>query len=239
MLHPGLAAPLGRLLKKPSGWTPFGARRLLAFIVTEAVLGVLIMLVVGGLTTMAPASEVEYSISPGQQPDPVSVEVKDMIVSLSIKPDQPGLNIFKVVAVSTQSPAPAEVLRVIVTMTYLEQDFGSMSMDAAPVAPATYRLSDGSLTQPGRWKIAVVVRRKGIPDTAATFTWTVLPVGGVPAPLVSRLAWKDGLSLLAGLMAGMVVAVLGIVVYLRQRTTGQAGKRPHTTDGGQPKPETL
>jgi hypothetical protein len=242
MLHPALAAPLGRLLKKPAGWAPLGARRLPAFIITEAVLGLLIALVVGGLTTMAPASGVQYSISPGDQPDQLTVQVKDMIIGLSVKPDRPGPNIFNVLATSTQRPAPAPVLRVIVQMTYLEQDFGTVATDAAPAGTAAYRLSSDMLTQPGRWKIAVVVRRKGIPDTVADFIWTVLPVGNLPATLVSRLPWKDGLSLLAGLMAGAVALVAG-GVYLGRRNTGHGrgttDDGPRTTDDGQQTPAEI
>jgi len=216
MLHPGLAAPFGRLFKKPVGWIPFGDRRLPSFIITEAFLGVMIALVVGGLTTMAPASDIQYAISPGQQPDRMIAVVSDLIIGLSIKPDHPGPNILDIMAASTLRPAPAEVLRVIVNMTYLEQDFGTVSKDAAPVGATAYQTIIDSLTQPGRWKIAVVVRRKGIPDTEANFTWTVLPVGAPPTMLVSRIAWKEGLSLLAALMGG-VVLVIGVFVHFRRQ----------------------
>jgi copper transport protein len=232
VLHPGLAAPLGRLLRRPPGWTPSGAQHLPAFIITEAALGALIVLVVGGLTTLAPASQIQYAISPGQQPDQLTAEVKDMIIGLSIKPDRPGPNIFNILAASSLRPAPAEVLRVIVNMTYLEQDFGTVSQDAQPAGTSAYRLSADALTQPGRWKIAVVVRRKGIPDTTADFTWTVLPVGNAQAPLVSRVAWKDGLTLLAGLMGGAVLLVAVFVVVRRRRSPGPA--RPPATDRPRP-----
>ena len=67
-----------------------------------------------------------------------------------------------------------------------------------------------------RWQIDVVVRRKGIPDSVASFTWTVLPLGDLPPTLVSRSPWRDALSLLAGLLALGVAAAFGLT-YLGLR----------------------
>ena len=109
------------------------------------------------------------------------------------------------------------MLRVIVKLTYLEQDFGVISTDALPSGPNAYRASLDSLTQPGRWKIDVVVRRKGIPDSLASFTWTVLPLGDLRPTLVSRSPWKDALSVLAALLALLVAALFG-VAWFQKRT---------------------
>jgi methionine-rich copper-binding protein CopC/putative copper export protein len=215
-LHPALSAPLARWLKKPVGWTPISLRRLPAMVLAEMGLGIGIALLVGALTTLPPAGDVQYTISPTAQPDSLTRQVDDLYIDLSIKPNRPGQNIITVLSSSSRRPAPAEVLRVIVRMTYLEQDFGTISADAQLTGLDTYRASLDALTQPGRWQIDVVVRRKGIPDSMASFNWTVLPLGNLPPVLVSRSPWRDALSLLAGLMLLGVLAACA-VVYLGPR----------------------
>ena len=206
-LHPALSAPLARWLKKPAGWTPVSVRRLPALVLAEMGLGIGVALLVGALTTLPPAGDVQYAISPASQPDSLARQVDDLYVDLSIKPNRPGQNILTVLSSSSRRPAPAEVLRVIVHMTYLEQDFGTIMADAKPAGLDTYRVSLDSLTQPGRWRIDVLVRRKGIPDSVASFNWTMLPLGNLQPVLVSRSPWRDALSLLAGLvLLGVVVA---------------------------------
>jgi putative copper export protein len=221
-LHPALSAPLARWLKKPPGWTPFSIRRLPALILVEMGLGIVIALLAGALTTLPPANDVLYSIAPEAQPDAMTAQVDDLYVNLSIKPNRPGSNIINILSSSSRRPAPAEVLRVIVKMTYLEQDFGTLSVDALPSGLDAYRASLDSLTQPGRWNIAVVVRRKGIPDSVASFTWTVLPLGDLRPTLISRSPWKDALSVLAALLALLVAALFG-AAWIQTRTP----RRPH------------
>lgn len=234
-LHPALSAPLARWLKKPPGWTPFSIRRLPALILVEMGLGIVIALLVGALTTLPPASDMLYTIAPENQPEAMTAQVDDLYVSLAIKPNRPGANIINILSSSSRRPAPAEVLRVIVKMTYLEQDFGAISTDALPSGLDAYRASLDSLTQPGRWKIDVVVRRKGIPDSVASFTWTVLPLGDLRPTLVSRSPWKDALSILAALLALLVAALFG-AAWFQKRTPHRTALRPpghpHQPAGG-------
>ena len=224
-LHPALSAPVARWLKKPPGWTPFSIRRLPALILVEMGLGIVIALLVGALTTLPPASDMLYTIAPESQPDAMTAQVDDLYVNLAIKPNRPGPNIINILSSSSRRPAPAAVLRVIVKMTYLEQDFGAISTDALPSGLDAYRASLDSLTQPGRWKIDVVVRRKGIPDSVASFTWTVLPLGDLRPTLVSRSPWKDALSILAALLALLVAALFG-GAWFQKRTPHRTASPP-------------
>jgi len=226
-LHPALSAPLGRWLKKPPGWTPFAVRRLPGLILVEMGLGIVIVLLAGALTSLAPADAVKYSIAPEAQPAQLVAQVDDLVVTLAVKPNRPGSNVINILAPSTRRPAPAEVLRVIVRMTYLEQDFGALSVDAQPAGPDAYRASLDSLTQPGRWKMDVVVRRKGIPDSVASFTWTLLPLGDLQPTLISRSPWKDALSVLSGLLALLLVLAFGLSYWQgrRPRPAPQPGGR--------------
>jgi len=225
-LHQALSRPLARLLKKPAGWTPISLSRsddrdasrsrLPALVLVEMGLGIGIALAAGALTTLAPATDLQYTIAPASQPDSLTKQVDDLSVDLSIQPNLPGQNLVNLLSSSSRRPAPAEVLQVIVRMTYLEQDFGTLTADALPAGADDYRVSLDALTQPGRWRIDVMVRRKGLPDSVASFDWTVLPLQALPPVIVSRSPWRDGLSLLAGLLALGVAGVFA-VVWLRPR----------------------
>jgi copper transport protein len=206
-LHPRLSAPLGRWLKKPPGWTPFGLRRLPQRVLAEASLGVAVALLAGILTSLPPASEPQYAVSPSSQPDQMVANANDLYIGLAIRPNRPGQNVLNILVTGTR---PAEAPQVTVRLTYLEQALGTLSLDATQSNPNSFHLSGDALNQPGRWRIEVVVHRSGLPDAVASFNWTVLPLGTIPPVVVSRSPWKEALSLLAGLMAGLVALALGL-----------------------------
>ncbi len=213
-LHPGLAAPLARWLKKPPRWTPFGLRRLPQRILAEASLGVAVALLAGILTSLPPASEPQYAVSPSNQPAQMNASANDLYIGLSVRPNRPGQNVLNILVTSTRSLA--EAAQVTVRLTYLEQNLGTFSADATQSNPNSYHLTGDALSQAGRWRIEVVVRRQGLPDSVAGFNWTVLPLGKLQPTVLSRSPWKEALSLLAGLVAVLVALVLGIM-YLKPR----------------------
>ncbi len=216
MLHPKLSAPLARMLKKPAGWSPIHISQFARFVMIEAALGLGVVIFVGVLTALPPARGVEFLLPEKNQIDNMVEPVNDLVVDLSVKPNQPGANIFTINVLNSRRPAPAETLRVIVRTTYLEQDFGVNTQDAVLVAQDrfqdNYRMSGNLLSQPGRWKIEVVVRRKGLPDSLAAFQWTVMPPGGYRSPLLSRFPWRGAMTWISLLL--MVSACVGIVYII-------------------------
>lgn len=208
-LHPWLATRLGRLLRKPAGWSPLTPAQVPLLVLAEIGLGVLVLLVVGLITSLPPARDRTYAFSPQDQADQVVLPVHDLMVTFSIKPNRPGLNIVNLRVINSRRPAPAEILRVIVRTTYLEQDLGTGSLDADFVSTdswtSTYRLASSSLTQPGKWAIEVLVRRAGLPDSRVATQWIVLPLGELRPALLSRFAWQGILEITAGALAALVV----------------------------------
>ncbi|MCB9423082.1 MAG: copper resistance protein CopC/CopD [Ardenticatenaceae bacterium] len=170
MFHPRLAAPLARLLHKPAGWTPLSLRRFPRLVVTEVCVGLLVFLL-AGLVTAVPTAR-GFSSSAVAAAD-LSQTIGDMFIKLNVSPNQAGQNIFTVRAVSTRRPAPAEITRVILRFTYLDQDLGLVSADMANVEPDLYVLGGNQLFLAGNWQIDVVVRRQGVEDSVAQFKWTV------------------------------------------------------------------
>ncbi len=175
LLHPRLAAPLARILGKPVGWTPLSLRQLPRLLIAEVCFGLLVLLMAGVITTAPTARGAAYAAA-----DPaadLSQTVDDMFIKLTVNPNKAGQNIFTVRAVSTRRPPPAEVVRVILRFTYLDQDLGLTSVDMNEIEPDLYLLSGNQLYLAGRWQIDVVVRRQGIEDSVARFEWLVPQTG--------------------------------------------------------------
>ncbi len=220
ILHPALAAPLARWLNKPEGWTPLKASAFPRLVLMEAGCGALIVLAVALLTSLPPARDLSYTVSPDSQPDQVGQLVNDLLVVMSIKPNRPATNIINIAVTSTRRPAPAKILRVIVHMTYLDQAIGATAQDAQFMgtgdAGDNYRLAGNYLTQPGKWKIEVVVRRRGLPDSVMTKTWQVYPLGPLRPAIVSQARWQLELAALAGTLL-LAVAVVAGGLYAREK----------------------
>lgn len=213
LLHPALLAPLARLARRPAGWSLLPARRLPALVFAEACLGALIFLAAGVITALPPARGPAFAPPPTEAPGSLSQEAGDLLVNLAVQPNRPGPNVFLIRVSNTRRPPPAEILRVIVRFTFLEEQLGSASADAEPQEPGLYRLGGGYLGLAGRWRIEVVVRRKGLEDSVAQFDWTVAsPAPARPAllsnrPLEPYLSWAAAALLLAG---GAIAGGLGL-----------------------------
>jgi copper transport protein len=203
-LHPTLFAPLLRLLGKtrplPARITPFT-------IGLEAAFGLGVFLLAGYLGSTSPANGAGYQYTGITQDKSISRQVNDLVMTFAVQPNHPGQNFIQLQTTSVRRPAPAEIARVIFRLTYLGQDLGTQSVNAALVEPGVYRLSGGYLSLPGPWKIEVVVRRLGLPDTISDFEWNVLPIGSGPwnIPLQAPLLFLAVLVLLLTcLLAGRV-----------------------------------
>jgi hypothetical protein len=75
------------------------------------------------------------------------------------------------------------VAKVILRFTYLEEDLGTVSVEAQEIDTAAYRLGGGYFSLPGRWHVDVAVRRLGVEDSIGQFEWIVPPTA-VPEPVV-------------------------------------------------------
>jgi copper transport protein len=224
LLHPGVAAPLARLLRRPAGWTPVPLRRLPALVLVESGLGLVIFLAVGLVTSSAPARGPEFTIAANDLLESQSQIADDLVVTFSAKPNKPGQNVYTVRTISQRRPPPAEIMRVILHFTYLGQDLGTVTADAELVEDSLYRLGGSYFSLPGPWQVEVAVRRRGIEDSVARFDWTVAPPGEARPVILSSRPWEPLLTVLA---AGLLVLVLSAAVggWLgRRRTTENAPK---------------
>ncbi|MCB8984098.1 MAG: copper resistance protein CopC/CopD [Ardenticatenaceae bacterium] len=210
LIHPRLAAPLARLRHKPAGWTPLTPRKFARLILLEVGLGVLV-LGLAGLLTAAPTARGGAYTPASDAPETLSQLVDDMIITLAISPNRAGTNVFTVRAVSNRRPPPAEVLRVILRLTYQDQDLGLTSLDLEEVEPGFYLIGDNALNVAGTWHIDAVVRRRGLEDSVAQFSW-VVPQSGPERPVVvSNQPWEPVLTLAAALLLLVVIVVTAVL----------------------------
>lgn len=207
LFHPRVAGVLGLILRRPAGWMPVRQGRLPFVLVTEALLG-LVVLAVTGLLTAVPTARGPEFLPPDttdKPPSALTQSVNDLLINLAIRPNKPGPNIVTVGAFSTRRPAPAEILRVLVRLKYQEKDLGLQTLIAEPAGENQYRLNSSALSLAGRWQVEVVVRRAGLADSVANFDWRVEPLAISTSPrpvLISNAPLAPGLTALA---VGLIV----------------------------------
>ncbi len=209
LLHPRLLSPLARALRRPKGWTPLSINRLPQLIIAEASLGLLVLLVTS-VVTAAPTAQGLAFAPTEETPSTLNQFVDDMVIGLTINPNKPGQNVFTVRASTTRRPPPADILRVILRFTYLEQEAGMISVDAEEIEPGLYLIGGSQLNLAGKWRIDVVVRRMGLEDRIAAFEWMV-PQGGPPRPvIVSNQPWEPILTLAAAVLLMLILLVTAV-----------------------------
>lgn len=207
LLHPRLAAPLARLLHKPDGWTPLSLRQFPRLVTAEIGAGLVVFLLAGLLTAAPTARGAAYTAA-ADDLTTRSQTIDDVFITLSINPAQAGQNIFTVRAVSTRRPPPADILRVLLRFTYLEEDLGLTSEVMNEFEPDLYILSGSQLYLPGRWQIDVVVRRQGVEDSVARFNWVIPEAGPEVETVLSKEPWETQLTWLAGILLLLVVTAV-------------------------------
>lgn len=216
LLHPGVARPLARLLKRPAGWTPLSLQRLPTLVVAEGTLGLVVLLVTGLVTASATPRGSEYTIIPEEVPGALSQTVGDMVITFGAKPNRPGQNVYTVFAASKRRPPRAEIARVILRFNYREEDVGRESVVAEEIEPGRYMIAGNYLNLAGSWQVDVVVRRLGQEDIVAQFDWIVAPPGETRPVLFSRAPLEPLLTSLSALMLLALPSVL-VLVYLSGR----------------------
>ena len=222
LLHPRLAAVMGRLLHRPIGRTPLARSKLPIVLIVEAGVALLVFTASGILTSSEPARGPEFTppSAIAQPPSSLSMPVDDLLVNLSIGPNKPGPNIATIEVLNTRRPAPADIIRVMVRLNYRERDLGTQTLIAEQVDDTTYRLKTSALSLAGDWRARVVVRRSGLEDSVADFAWQVeaLPINVQSRPVVvSNAPLESVLTALAVLLAVCLLGIGSAAYWLRRR----------------------
>jgi copper transport protein len=199
------AAALGSVNARILRRSALDAARLRPFLAGEAALGLAVLLAVGVLTTTPPARGPAFAPAPASAPSYLTGSADDLLVSLSVRPNRPGVNLFQVGAVSTRRPAPAAIERVRLRFTGPQGSVTSPPL--REVGPGRYRSSGSYLSVSGDWRVEALVDRTGLGERRAGFAWTVASAGAPPPVVVSRRPLEPILtSAAAALLLGLVAA---------------------------------
>jgi len=225
LLHPRLAAPLARLLRRTDGWTPVPPRRLPWFVLGEAGLALLVLLATGIITSSVPAHGPAFAPRPAGS-DTLGEHAADLMVIFHADPNQAGSNTFTADVLDRNGP-PAGELRVNMRFTFLGQDVGTVTAAQAsaaqPVADGRYQVVGRQVSLPGPWQADVVVRRRGLEDVTAHFRWTVAPLSR--PVVVSDRPLEPYLTPLAALIFSAILLICALL-WLRRLQMNK------TVDGG-------
>jgi copper transport protein len=219
LLHPRMAAVMASLLHHPAGWTPIHRQHLPRMLITEALLGLLVLGLTGWLTAAPPARGPEFAApNPAAKPSSSLTQVvDDLTINLQIWPNQPGSNVITIGVFNTRRPPLADILRVMIRLTYADKDLGTQTLNAKPAGKDQYQINTSGLSLAGAWRARVVVRRSGLEDSVADFDWRVEPLAPSVSPrpvLISNqpleptLMWLAVGILIATVMAGLAFAAV-------------------------------
>jgi copper transport protein len=185
----------------------------------EVLLGILILLVVGLLTSLEPARDALRA-----QGVVRTLQVEDLRAVLRIAPGDAGLNTFDVALFEGGRPF-VDAQRVTLRLEHVEHEMGVTEQRLDPVGDGHYRAMSGALSMAGPWKIEVYARRAGREDARAELEYTAADPGAARAQLggTGPAAGTPPTRLLIGAaFMGLGVLFLIEAVRPRPRRRGQA-----------------
>jgi hypothetical protein len=194
-------------------------------VVIEATIGVAVLVAAAVLADTPPVITPPAAAAGAQTTRTVFGSVEDLVVSLAVTPDRPGVNGFTVVAASSQRPAPAPIDGVTLRMAPATDGAAPTVLKLQPAADNTY-FGSTTVTQTGAWRATVAISRAGERLTVPT-RWAVAPTLVTPPPVDRDRHLAPITNALAAailLMAAMAICL----VLLRRRRGGHAAP----PDGG-------
>jgi copper transport protein len=197
LVNPRLAAPVGRMLRRPIGWAPVSLHRFTSVVVAEVVILILAVATAALLTSAPTAREVEMVATTTA---PHNANVDGLFVTIEQVPAGADQTRLIVGARSTVKPEPAPISGIDVIL--VAPSGTTSGVPLSPVEPDRYEAEVARLT-PGAWQASVAVHRGDLPDAVTQADWTVVatsPQKALPLEVVTTIL---AVLLLAGL-AGVV-----------------------------------
>ena len=158
-----------RLVRSARGAAGSGAtllRRFRTAIGVEVTAGLLLLLAVGVMTSVAPA---RTAISvPGMRPLTMTTETSDVSGTLRVTPYAVGFNAFEM-SLQDSNGQPVQADRLTLRFTMRSHDMGVQELRLEPVGDGDYRTPSSNLSMAGPWKVEAQVRRQGMEDVVIPF----------------------------------------------------------------------
>ncbi len=191
----------------------------------ELVLLISVLVPAALLTAAAPARDSAPRAAPAQRPAPATfANTEDLVLSIAVEPNRPGINFITVGAVSTRQPAPAPVGSVSVSLTGVD----GKPRIIALVPAGNDQWQAAAPIGVGRVQVGVTVRRPGLAAATASMARTVAAAGQAgAAPREQRGLMHRALEPILTRVAavGALAMTLALLLMLRR------SRRPADDDG--------
>lgn len=214
LLHPRIAARVGRALGRPTGWVPVPQRRFPTVVGVEVTI---LVVAVGGaalLTSVPTARDVGLATS---EASVHTANVDGLLITFEQVPAGPGSSRLIVRTRSTVRPEPGPVTAVVVTLTGPAGESTPVTLER--IEADRYEAGAAS-PAPGGWAATIAVDRAGASPAVMDVTWEVAPAvtaGAGPVEIVT------GALVLLAILA--LLATVGVAVA-RSRARRGATTRP-------------
>jgi mono/diheme cytochrome c family protein len=152
-------------------------------LVAEIVLGVVIFAATGVLTSVEPAKDIA-----ARQPRTLELAgtADELPTSLRIDPGRVGPNTFTATVTEPDGSPAANVQRVQLRFTYLDQEMGQGTRTMQSAGDGRYVVEGSDLSVSGQWQVEVGVRRLNREDAWAAYRFDLGVIandGGAAIPL--------------------------------------------------------
>lgn len=140
-------------------------------IITEALVMVLLLLVVGGLTSLSPPLPSASASTPGGGAFVHQGQATNLNYRLLINPGKIGVNTIEVALTDANGQPVQYADAVLVRFQMLDMAMGIQEEQLHPTTgrPGDYTATDSDLSMAGNWRITLVVRRAGFDDVQNSF----------------------------------------------------------------------
>jgi copper transport protein len=176
--------------------------------------GLALVIIVGGaaLSTTQPAVGAFYAPPVLPSPGAPAVNIDDVIVKLSIRPNRPGASLATATVASNRRPEPAPITGVTLDFRPLAVEGVEPIVVKGP-APVNGIVDFGQIQLPvaGAYQVEVQVDRPEAPLGLAIVQWTVDP----PQPPRAKTFVSDARLAPVANAAAVVAALVGLAVVVR------------------------
>lgn len=175
-------------------------------VTVEALVLVLILGVVGVLTSLEPARQraAQQGLTP-QRSLTLQDTVEGTHIMLTMTPGQVGSNRLSVALTDRRGTPVRNASQVELRLSALDAEVGELTPSVAARGDGTYVLDNALLSLAGQWQIELVVRRSDAFDIRTAFRVALTTgeargsVARTPTPRTGALLWGGALLLLGGM----------------------------------------
>jgi len=185
---------------------------------SEIAIGMIILMIVGVLTSIAPVAQTSTATSNYSQQSTVlkGSSEEGVDVTMRIFPLQVGSNQFQMAFSDSRGNPITDITAVSVKFRYLDRNVGQASAAATKVGPSQYSFDGTYLSSPGNLELQVSAQRSRGYDIITTFKLEVPPLSTRSSELRSTSA-SEALTQIALITAGIVLAIVPIALVLGQK----------------------